>query len=44
MSEKEHESFLNKYVTKMIDPYVDGKAVTRFRELLLEPIRERRQP
>ena len=34
-SEEEYRDFLNTYVKGKIDPYLDGKAVTRFQELLV---------
>lgn len=33
-SEEEYRDFLNTYVKGEMDPYLDGKAITRFRELL----------
>jgi len=34
ITDEEFEGFLNKYVKGEIDPYLDGKAISRFRELL----------
>lgn len=33
-SEEEYRDFLNTYVKGVVDPYLDGKAVTRFQQLL----------
>jgi len=35
-SEDEYKTFLDTHIKGMIDPYLDGKAVTRFRKLLSE--------
>ncbi|MCP4608387.1 MAG: hypothetical protein GY845_06720 [Planctomycetes bacterium] len=35
-AEEEYSEFLNTHVKGVIDPYLDGKAVTRFRKLLSE--------
>jgi polysaccharide biosynthesis PFTS motif protein len=35
-TEEEYRDFLNVYVKGVIDPYLDGKALTRFRKLLKE--------
>jgi polysaccharide biosynthesis PFTS motif protein len=36
IADKEFDDFLNKYVKDEIDPYLDGKALTRLRKLLME--------
>jgi len=36
VTDKEFEGFLDKYVKDEIDPYLDGKALTRLRKLLME--------
>jgi len=36
VADKDFEDFLNTYVKDEIDPYLDGKAITRFRRLLGE--------
>jgi hypothetical protein len=35
VTDKEFDNFLNKYVKNEIDPYLDGKALTRLRKLLM---------
>ena len=36
VTKEEFENFLDKYVKDEIDPYLDGKALTRLRKLLME--------
>lgn len=36
ITDAEFEDFLNTYVKDEIDPYLDGKAISRFRQLLME--------
>lgn len=36
ITDKEFDDFLNKYVKDEIDPYLDGKALTRLRKLLMQ--------
>ena len=36
VTDEEFENFLKNYVKDEMDPYLDGKALTRFRKLLME--------